>query len=159
MRLAPVGVIWMSAMMVLASGCIPASPLATFKSLVDAEELALRLNYPVIPLKFAFDVKKTDSLVSPYIGTINIDTTWRQFFDDGFVLEANMRISLAYAMQDGKWVYKNGEFVNNDWRVVKDTPKPYAKGLAYDMNKKAGIPKPFFGEMWHIVNENMSKTL
>ena len=166
MRLAPVGVIWMLAMMVLASGCNPASPLDTFKSLVDTEESALRSNYPAIPfLKFAFDVKKTDSLASPYLGTINIDTTWRQFpgvDERSAIYETDARISLYYAMQDGKWVYKNFEWVKNNWRVLKDFPDGVGKSVAFKMNKNAGIPTEI-AEMkpelfWKTLNEIMSKT-
>ena len=166
MRLAPVGVIWMLAMMVLASGCNPASPLDTFKSLVDTEESALRSKYPAIPvLKFAFDVKKTDSLASPYLGTINIDTTWRQFPNEinesTGIYETDARISMYYAMQDGKWVYKNFEWVKSNWRVLKDVPGGVCRQTAAQMNQQAGIPvalemKPEI--MWQTLNEIMSKT-
>ncbi len=148
MRLAPVGVMWMSAVMVLALGCNSASsPLGTFKSLVDTKVSTLRSKYPNVPIKkFEFDVKKTDSLVSPYLGTIIIETTCPLIGDfsqdvldqlqrfepnrkiKASIYEEDMKISLYYAWQDGKWTYKNGEFVKSNVRVLQDGSGSAEKG-------------------------------
>ena len=140
MRLAPVGVMWMSAVIVLALGCNSASsPLGTFKSLVDTKVSTLRSKYPNVPIKkFEFDVKKTDSLISRYLGTIIIETTCPLIVDlsqdvleqllrfepnrkiKASIYEEDMKISLIYVWQDGKWTYKNGEYVKSNMRVLRD---------------------------------------
>jgi len=63
----------------------------------------------------AYDVRKTDSIVSPYIGIIS-----GIFVDSrGAKLTVNFTITLAY--QDGKWVPKNADITSPEYNFYSGT--------------------------------------
>jgi len=80
---------------------------------------------------FAYDVKRTDSLISPYRGEISFDRC-RQFADE---IQSGTRetekYSLVYAYQEGHWVFQgyksHGGSVLWSVREFPDDPmnKPY----------------------------------
>jgi len=86
----------------------------------------------------SFDIKKSDSLVSPYVAVVTANTI--QEWDGPFDTEAQAwstpsallmsrtmgktKIKLEYAMQDNQWVLKNGAFNRKGfWHPVWEGPK------------------------------------
>jgi hypothetical protein len=83
---------------------------------------------------FSFDVQKTDSLVSPYRGLLKVAARY-QLTDSVYYDGTD---TLIFAMQDGKWVYKDhifsGQFFLADIGADSDTsplqPEPIEKATA-----------------------------
>ena len=48
------------------------------------------------------DIRNTDSIISPFIGTLSIDIAW--YADNKFI--ENQKIIANYSFQDNKWVVK-----------------------------------------------------
>ena len=60
----------------------------------------------------SFDVTETDSLVSPYLGTINYEVSYALTIDSkGETSSASAKCRESYAYQDDQWVLKSQEFV------------------------------------------------
>ncbi len=76
----------------------PADPLEEFKPLVAQVET-------IVKLPTSFDVDKTNSLVSPYLGVIRIEQQGRR---------SVTTIVVHCAYQGGRWVYKNSTIDNDD---------------------------------------------
>ena len=66
-----------------------------------------KLSQPLIPQDISYDVAKTDSLVSPYSGTIILKASYSEDPECLFVLE----FTLTYAHQDGSWVWKGSNCI------------------------------------------------
>lgn len=75
-----------------------------------------------VSLETGFDVKQTDSLVSPYVGTVNYEVSYLLEMT-GKKEAAKTRCRENYAYQDSKWTIKSQEFVaipeidSNDWET------------------------------------------
>ena len=130
------GSLWSS--IVFAAGCMPAaSPLDTFKVLVDRKVEEIKKAYPSLPMNdVAVDVKKTDSLASPYVGEMTFLTVNRGFSDEGYVAESEAAMRLQYALQDGEWAFKGGEMSESNWRVVRDTSDKFGAQVVASLNKR-----------------------
>lgn len=60
----------------------------------------------------SFDVKQTDSLVSPYLGTISYEVAYTLTIPSKSEAKpASAKCREAYAYQDGQWVLKSQELV------------------------------------------------
>ena len=91
-------------------------PLETFKTLAkrikeahkDGITLAATKDYPqieILPDTWKYDVKKNDSLVSPFIGKIIVYAKVKsKLISNPF---ANMRFHAVYIYQDNKWAYSS----------------------------------------------------
>ena len=98
-------------LLAVVSGCTSKpSPLDEFKTLAAkfSSQLAMakfadgNVQVTMTNSNFAYDVKKTDSLVSPFLAEFRFDC--KNEFDTGPV--SHRKITARYAYQDGKWVYK-----------------------------------------------------
>ena len=93
--------------------------------------------YPSLPMNdVAVDVKKTDSLASPYVGEMTFLTVNRGFSDEGYVAESDATMRLQYALQDGEWAFKGGEMSESNWRVVRDTSDKFGAQVVASLNKR-----------------------
>lgn len=54
--------------------------------------------------KYKYDVQKTNSLVSPYSGTVSWDVTQ---YSDGKPLDLQVTLDATYAYQEGRWKIKS----------------------------------------------------
>ncbi len=80
-------------------------PVDSFKELAASfPKQGVRKTRPEVPYKIevtAYDVKKTDSLVSPIIGLINFSTIEQHEKYGAFGLDLQM----VFGLQDGKWKF------------------------------------------------------
>jgi hypothetical protein len=58
----------------------------------------------------AYDVRKSDSIVSPYIGTIS-----GTYVDNSQGVQETINFTITLAYQDGKWVPKSADFTSPDF--------------------------------------------
>ena len=54
--------------------------------------------------KFTYDIKKTDSIVSPLLGTVSWSVNW---YDNGVNTNIPTTLDARYAYQNGQWVIKD----------------------------------------------------
>ena len=59
--------------------------------------------------KFTYDIRKTDSIVTPYIGSVSWIIRW---YHNGVDTGTTHTLEAHYAYQGGKWVIK--DLVHND---------------------------------------------
>lgn len=112
-----VAMLGLAAMLITVAGCSPTAtqtpaaatpdPVAALKEIIAAIG-SNGHKYGYVDANLAYDVKKTDSLVSPYTAEVNFrsrPTTGQPMFKDN--LQFHMIAKLA--QQDGKWVIKDVE--------------------------------------------------
>ena len=82
-------------------------PVEKMKSLVaeGKEKLKDSERYKVADV--TYDVKKSDSLVSPYDGVVNLHVQTDAYGNRG---TENYRVNLRYLFRDGEWVFKSGAY-------------------------------------------------
>ncbi|MFB2877486.1 hypothetical protein [Floridanema aerugineum] len=61
--------------------------------------------------KQSFDIKKSDSIVSPYIAVARYYINW---YANGKIVPGTMYIQANYAYQDGQWVFKDAMRFSED---------------------------------------------
>jgi hypothetical protein len=54
--------------------------------------------------KFDYDITKTDSIVTPYLGTVSWSIRW---YHNGVVIDQHVTLDARYAYQGGRWVIKD----------------------------------------------------
>lgn len=54
--------------------------------------------------EMSYDIKKTDSLVSPYLGVVSWKILW---YYNGQLVNGAFSLDAHYAYQDGQWVFKD----------------------------------------------------
>lgn len=103
-------------LLVSASGCggEKADPVKEYETFMKSEFDVLQKSNPEMKLesKFLLDVKKSESLVSPLIGTCSVKALWLMEFDgskDTYSgLLNTIEIELVHGFQEGKWVFTEG---------------------------------------------------
>lgn len=120
-------------------------PVASMKALIDAHEKAVAQAVPVVYSddhkkwtklrmrmeNIEFDVKKSDSLVSPFVGEVSFDASLQHtdFFDTEEEAATSATFShvpeptlcrVMYAFQDGKWETKKRTYFSSEkWRDAR----------------------------------------
>lgn len=70
--------------------------------------------------KLSFDIKKTDSIVSPYLGFVRWEIRW---YCNGELVDIPMSLDAHYAYQNGQWVFKDlVRHYENERFGVRDLP-------------------------------------
>jgi hypothetical protein len=112
-----------------------ADPVAMFKSLVPESPITFDIpgseRARWVLKDFSYDVKKTDSLVSPVVGEILFTYEMTGFGEyaktvnrEGKVLYSG-KMRLHYSFQNGHWVKANLE-VSNEYFYIGDKPAAYS---------------------------------
>jgi hypothetical protein len=53
---------------------------------------------------FNFDIQRTDSIVTPFVGTVEWEIRW---YHNGKNIAGDMTLNATYAYQNGKWILKS----------------------------------------------------
>lgn len=73
--------------------------------------------------KFTYDIKKTDSIVSPLLGTVSWSVNW---YENGIPTNIPMTIDARYGYQDGRWVIRDlHRRINDEKNVPADEYFPF----------------------------------
>lgn len=92
----------------------PPAPLAAFDPVADLKALASKLKGAEIP-SVTVDVRKTDSLTAPFVGTIS-GTEFGK--DEKGVLWSVVKFALDLDYREGKWEFR--QCTGNVWRKGQD---------------------------------------
>lgn len=115
----PVHSAWvlLSAIICVASGCSPSDPVAELQKAIERYRTV-----STAARDFRHDVRKTDSLVSPYVGTVVYTYEWKD--EQGKVI-GSVECTASFAYQDKHWVGKHidvavSAFDDNDRKSLRD---------------------------------------
>lgn len=73
--------------------------------------------------KFTYDIKKTDSIISPFLGTVSWSVNW---YENGIATNIPTTLDARYAFQNGQWVIKDlVRRVNDEKSYPADEYLPY----------------------------------
>lgn len=73
--------------------------------------------------KFTYDIKKTDSIVSPLLGTVSWTVNW---YENGIPTNIPMTIDARYGYLDGRWVIRDlHRRINDEKNVPADEYFPF----------------------------------
>lgn len=99
----------------------PRDPVSDYTQFLDSEFKRIKENVPnfVLDDKYKLDVQKTDSLVSPLVGTCIVDVL-QPSVDEESVCVYVIKLDMKHAYQDGKWVLTAGRADIIDAKVLKD---------------------------------------
>ena len=90
----------------------PKDPAASFREHIDQNKSQIiaqfRSSNRNVKGDFSYDVQKTNSLVSPYVGYVYFSCS-QEISRPEFTLEFHFRAKLSYAYQNDLWTYKGGE--------------------------------------------------
>lgn len=78
---------------------------------VEIEEMKKMIPGLSVSEQFKYDVRKTDSLVSPYMGTCAVDVIWHNatfIWEKDVASDLEGSLELLHAYQNGRWVFKGG---------------------------------------------------
>ena len=81
------------------SGCSRSNPVAELQQAIEKYRAISKT-----ARDFQFDVRKTDSVVSPYVGTIDYTLDWNN--EEGKPI-GRVKCAASFAYQQGKWIAKN----------------------------------------------------
>ena len=100
---------------------LPTDPVASFNAFLEDEFERIKQSSPQSELSsdHSINVEKTDSLVSPLIGTSIVEIKFKSDFEDGEMLWRG-KFNIKYAWQDGNWVCTVGSFEVLGFKVLRD---------------------------------------
>jgi len=79
---------------------------------VELEEIQKMIPGLSVNQQFKYDVRKTDSLVSPYIATCAVDVIWHNatfIWEKDVTADLKGSLELLHAYQNDRWVFKGGK--------------------------------------------------
>jgi|OM-RGC.v1.023195506 hypothetical protein len=131
---------------VLASGCNsessnqPSDPVASYTEFLDREFERMKNELPQFALdsKYKLDVQKTDSLVSPLVGTCVVDVVYPfQSEEKDMAVLFIINLDMKHGHQDSGWVLTTGRGRITGSKVLKDTSEyRVANSVAKQMEGK-----------------------
>jgi len=82
-----------------------------------------RMSFAEYTGRFTYDIKKTDSIVSPFLGTVSWSVNW---YENGIATNIPTTLDASYTYQSGRWVIKDlVRRVNNEKSYPADEYLPY----------------------------------
>ena len=92
-----------------------------YKRFLDGEFARIKETTPQLALDgtYKLDVKKSDSLVSPLIGTCVVDVFF-PYTDKDMIILFSITLEISHGWQEGKWVMTTGKGTIKGGKVVKD---------------------------------------
>ncbi len=123
------------------AGCSgpPSDPVSDYKRFINGEFEQMNKKFPAIVLdgEYKLNVSKTDSLVSPLIGTISVNVTLphkNPIKNPDGEMRYSGTFEMTHALQDDKWVMTTGKFTVKQAKVIKDmSSSQYRYGMAKDI--------------------------
>ena len=139
------------------------TPEATFDRFVGERKQDLFAMQPLRPIRsLERDLRKSDSLTTPYTGTITFSTVWqlrsgeigRRAEEGGnYVLEgdATCEVHCARDAQRQQWSVKNATVTTTNWRVLRSDDSGIGEKVADGMNRE-GVPPETLNEWGRVLS-------
>ena len=106
----------------------PSDPVANYTKFIQGEFEQVKTAHPNFSLgsQYKIDVQKTDSLVSPLVGTCNVNALWPIEMEKlQFTILFRVDVVMTHGYQDGKWVFTTGKgkIIGSEVLKIKDTSR------------------------------------
>ena len=109
----------------------PADPVSDYTQFLDGEfdRIKQEASEFAIDSKYKLDVSKTESLVSPLVGTCVVRVLYPMIADNNdTIVVFTLSLDMKHGYQEGKWVLTTGEATITDNKVIKDGSKYQTAG-------------------------------
>ena len=133
------------------------TPVALFERFAQGNMRSVQIHCPLLPVsKIKYDVRTTDSLMSPYVGILTFSTKQRvrhKANGKAFIIEGDVECEVISGKPEGsEWRFVSATLKPANWHVIETDESGIAGEVADRMNREGVAPEVFESKWATLLN-------